>query len=75
MANLKTYRFDDAEIAEMRQRLESDTVNETSRVNFLFALARAYEDRRDYATAWQYYEQGNARQRLLVSYDPCSRKP
>lgn len=70
MANLKTYRFDDAEIAEMRQRLESDTVNETSRVNFLFALARAYEDRRDYATAWQYYEQGNARQRLLVSYDP-----
>jgi hypothetical protein len=39
-------------------------------VNFLFALAKAYEDRKDYATAWRYYEEGNAKQRLLVSYDP-----
>jgi tetratricopeptide (TPR) repeat protein len=70
LANLKTYRFDDSELAEMQQRLESETVREPSRVNFLFALAKAYEDRKDYDTAWQYYEQGNAKQRLLVSYDP-----
>lgn len=70
LANLKTYRFEDAEIAEMQQRLDSETVREPSRVNFLFALAKAYEDRRDYDTAWRYYEQGNAKQRLLVSYDP-----
>ncbi len=70
LANLKTYRFEDAEIAEMQQRIESETVREPSKVNFLFALAKAYEDRRDYDQAWQYYEQGNARQRMLVSYDP-----
>jgi tetratricopeptide (TPR) repeat protein len=70
LANLKTYRFEDAEIAEMQQRLQSDTVREASRVNFLFALAKAHEDRRDYDMAWQYYEQGNAKQRQLVSYDP-----
>ncbi len=70
LANLKTYRFEEAEIAEMQQRLESETVREPSRVNFLFALAKAYEDRKDYATAWRYYEEGNAKQRLLVSYDP-----
>jgi tetratricopeptide (TPR) repeat protein len=70
LANLKTYRFDDSEIAEMQQRLDSETVREPSRVNFLFALAKAYEDRKNYDTAWQYYEEGNAKQRLLVSYDP-----
>ncbi len=43
---------------------------EPSRVNFLFALGKAHEDRRQYAKAWQYYEQGNAAQRMLVSYDP-----
>ena len=70
LANLKTYRFDDTEIADIQQRLESETVKETSRVNFLFALAKAYEDRKDYINAWRYYEEGNAKQRLLVSYDP-----
>ena len=70
MANLKTYHFTDAEIAQMQQRLESETVGEASRVNFLFALAKAYEDRKDYASAWRYYEEGNSKQRLLVSYDP-----
>lgn len=70
IANLKTYRFTEADIAEMQRCLESGTVREPSRVNFLFALAKAYEDRGDYSTAWQYYAQGNARQRLLVSYDP-----
>ena len=70
LANLKTYRFDDSEIAEMQQRLDSETVREPSRVNFLFALAKAHEDRKDYDAAWQYYEEGNAKQRLLVSYDP-----
>jgi tetratricopeptide (TPR) repeat protein len=70
LANLKTYHFDDAEIAAMQERLASDTVRDASRVNFLFALAKAYEDRKDYQTAWQYYTEGNAKQRQLVSYDP-----
>jgi len=70
LANLKTYHFDDAEIAAMQERLASDTVRDASRVNFLFALAKAYEDRKDYQTAWQYYAEGNAKQRQLVSYDP-----
>jgi tetratricopeptide (TPR) repeat protein len=70
LANLKTYRFDDAEIEEMQQRVANEEVKESSAVNFLFALAKAHEDRGDYQQAWHYYEQGNARQRMLVSYDP-----
>jgi tetratricopeptide (TPR) repeat protein len=70
LANLKTYRFDDAQIQEMKQRVASESVKEISEVNFLFALAKAYEDRGDFEQAWRYYEQGNAKQRMLVSYDP-----
>ncbi len=70
LANLKTYRFADSEIEQMQRQLENEKLNDTSRVNFLFALAKAFEDRKDFAQAWRYYEQGNATQRMLVSYDP-----
>ncbi|MEZ5503566.1 MAG: sulfotransferase [Halioglobus sp.] len=70
LANLKTYRFGDDDIRDMQAQLQSETLNDTSRVNFLFALAKAFEDRGDYGQAWRYYEEGNARQRMLVSYDP-----
>ncbi len=70
LANLKTYRFADSEIEQMQRQVDRADLNDTSRVNFLFALAKAFEDRRDFEQAWHYYEQGNATQRMLVSYDP-----
>ena len=70
LANLKTYRFEDDDIRDMQLQLEQEHLADSSRVNFLFALARAYEHRRDYDRAWDYYEQGNTTQRMLVSYDP-----
>ena len=39
-------------------------------VNFLFALAKAHEDRGDYERAWEYYRSGNEQQRTEVAYDP-----
>lgn len=70
LANLKTYQFADDQIEEMKRRVAREEVNDTSQVNFLFALGKAYDDREDYETAWHYYEEGNAKQRMLVSYDP-----
>jgi tetratricopeptide (TPR) repeat protein len=90
LANLKTFRFDDATIAEMESRVgerddtsgatasgSSDAIDSRglgsatqSTVNFLFALAKAYEDRGDFERAWRYYSEGNAKQRGEVSYDP-----
>jgi len=68
LANLKTYRFDDATIAEMEKRIESGNLQ--SDVNFLFALGKAYEDRSDYERAWDFYRRGNEKQRAEVAYDP-----
>lgn len=90
LANLKTYRFDDATVARMERRagLESDDtapgtavadaprdpdgadLPAQSRVNFLFALGKAHEDRGNFERAWSYYSAGNSRQRAQVAYDP-----
>ncbi len=47
-----------------------DDLTEQSAVNFLFALAKANEDRGNFELAWQYYDEGNSRQRVLENYDP-----
>ncbi len=70
LANLKTYRFDDAKLAEMEKRAAGQGENLQSEVNFLFAIAKAWEDRGDYARAFDFYQRGNARQRARVHYDP-----
>lgn len=70
LANLKTFRFDDALINEMEARIQEEALSENSRVNFLFALGKAHEDLKDYRSAWTYYSRGNSAQRANVSYDP-----
>ncbi|HSN71162.1 MAG TPA: sulfotransferase, partial [Steroidobacteraceae bacterium] len=70
LANLKTFRFEDEEIAAMEQLLESPRLRDEPRVNVLFALAAGLEQRKDYAGAWQRYLEGNALRRERESYDP-----
>jgi tetratricopeptide (TPR) repeat protein len=70
LANLKTFRFSDEDVAAMERQLESPQLDEDARVHFLFALAKAREDRADYAGAFAGYAEANRRQRLRVSYDP-----
>lgn len=78
MANLKTYRLSDEDMAAMKLQLakqegageDEEGFSTQSRVNMLFALAKAYEDRGDDPLAWQYYEEGNSIQRMQESYDP-----
>jgi tetratricopeptide (TPR) repeat protein len=70
LANLKTYRFDDATVAEMERHAASASGGPQSEVNFLFALGKAYEDRGDFERAWHFYRSGNEKQRAQVVYDP-----
>ncbi len=70
LANLKTYRFDDATVAEMETHADSSALSVQSRVNFLFALGKAYEDRGDFERAWDRYRRGNEMRRAEVGYDP-----
>ena len=70
LSNLKTFRFEDAEIAEMERQLARDDLGEEQRVQFSFALAKAREDRGEYARAFELYAAGNRARRALEHYDP-----
>ena len=71
LANLKTYRFDDATLADMEKRAAEQGDNRESEANFLFAIAKAWEDRGDYERAWDRYCRGNETHRAGVTYDPA----
>lgn len=70
LANLKTFRFDDSEIASMRTRLASGDLAIEPRVNLLFALATALEGRGEFDEAWDFFRQGNELRRKREAYDP-----
>ncbi len=68
LANLKTYRFADAEIARMRTAETAPATQPVDRQHLCFALGKALEDRGDYAESWRYYNQGNALKRSESRY-------
>lgn len=75
LSNLKTFRFTDEEIAAIEAQLASvtDATNDddaASEIAFSFTLGKAYEDRKDYAKAFDYYYRGNSKKRFMVNYDP-----
>jgi tetratricopeptide (TPR) repeat protein len=70
LANLKTYPFSDDEIIEMESILDDKDLDDENRVHFLFSLAKAYEDQKNYEKAFHYYNEGNTTQRMHISYDP-----
>ncbi len=72
MANLKVFRFEDAEIRAMEEQVARDDLKDSADIHFRFALAKAYEDRGDYDPSWHYYESGNERQRKTVFHDPVA---
>jgi len=59
LANLKTYRFSDDEIARMRAQEAAHGIGVTDRYHLCFALGKALEDRAEYGQSFQYYERGN----------------
>ena len=72
MANLKIFEFEKHEIEAMEAQIDSSDLTDSARIHFLFSLGKAYEDKRDFTQAWNYYDLGNQVQRDLVSYDPVA---
>ncbi|HEY4968366.1 MAG TPA: sulfotransferase, partial [Steroidobacteraceae bacterium] len=70
LANLKTYRFMDAELESMRTAEAAPATGLIDRYHLCFALGKAYEDRGEYAESWGYYARGNALKRAESRYRP-----
>ena len=68
LANLKTYRFPDAELARIRAALDAPQTALADRYHLCFALGKALEDRGEFAESFRYYTQGNALKRPECRY-------
>lgn len=69
LANLKTLRFDDHDIAAMQAALPRGDITDEDRFHLHFALGKAHEERRESEPAFDHYEQGNALRKALLDYD------
>ena len=70
LADLKTYRFSEAETARMQTHLASPNLSKDERADLYFALGKAYGDEKRYAESFDSYAKGNALQRAGVDFDP-----
>jgi tetratricopeptide (TPR) repeat protein len=70
LANLKTYRFSDDDVARLRAALARPGLQDMDRVYLSFALGKALEDLGDYQASWEHYARGNAARRALGRWRP-----
>lgn len=69
LANLKTFRFEDPEIAAMKEDMAAEKLEATEYFHLCFSLGKALEDRKDYDPAFKAYYKGNYVRRKTVHYD------
>jgi tetratricopeptide (TPR) repeat protein len=70
LANLKTFRFTDGEMAAMHARLARNDLKLDERFHFHFALGKALEDARQFAESFEHYATANRLRREQISYSP-----
>jgi tetratricopeptide (TPR) repeat protein len=68
LADLKNYVFSDAEVAAMQDLLAGEAGDDAGQAQLHFALGRAFEHKKDYATAFEHYAIGNRRRRKIVPF-------
>lgn len=69
LANLKTYGFSDEDIAAMEAALSYAKLSDDDRFHLHFALGKALEDRKEAASSFAHYDEGNRLRRLMLGYD------
>jgi tetratricopeptide (TPR) repeat protein len=70
LANLKTYRFTETEITQMRTAEAAARIQSVDRYHLCFALGKALEDTGQFAESFAYYERGNALKKAEGRYRP-----
>lgn len=70
LANLKTFRFEDDEVAAMELLLENPDLPDDARAQVHNALGLEMEGRKDYDRAFEHFEKCNEARRPLEFYDP-----
>jgi len=68
LANLKTFRFSDADLAALRGALARQELERDDRLHFEFSLGKALEDQGRYEESFAHYQAGNAIRRQSHPY-------
>lgn len=69
LSNLKVYSFNEQEIEIMKSQIEKVTLSHMDRVYLLFALGKAFEDRKEFDRSFSYYEEGNSLKKAQSRYN------
>lgn len=69
LANLKTFRFETADVETMKQQLARDDIAPEDRFHLRFALGKALEDAGEYRASFEHYAEGNRLRREAIRYD------
>jgi tetratricopeptide (TPR) repeat protein len=69
LANLKTFRFQFEDINTMSEMLARTDLDTRARAAMHFALGKALEDARQYASSFEQYQKGNAAWRKSINHD------
>ena len=70
LANLKTVKFDEGEIALMKQVLGRPNLGDEDRLHLEFAVGKAMHDAGDFDQAFDHYSRGNALRLKLRPFRP-----
>ncbi len=69
LADLKTTRFDDTDIARMRAAALDPALMAEDRIQSHYALGKALEDREDWAASFEHYDAGARMRRATLRHD------
>jgi tetratricopeptide (TPR) repeat protein len=70
LANLKTFRFDGADLAAMQKRSIEGRGRDADMAHLEFALGKGLEDEARYEASFAHYTRGNSWHRATLAYDP-----
>ena len=68
LANLKTFRFSEDDLAAMHSQLDRPELEQENRYHFDFAIGKALEDRAEYEASFDHYLVGNQLRRSTTFY-------
>lgn len=69
LANLKTVKFDTADVAAMTAALDAPGLSDDDRLHLRYALGKAHEDAQAWDVAFEHYAAGAAIRRNQLDYD------
>ena len=72
LANLKTFRFEDADIEAMKAAVDDGNCLREDHFHLCFALGKAFDDRKQFDDAFRYYSLGNASKEKLEDYNAAT---